>query len=245
MAKKTLPTTEVISYAESYDGIQAGIVSLKDVLQSPSYQADPDGPINDIQNDNWPAWAQTVLVLGLHHPEGDPRLDYWDRGDTRGNRRLREISKSLQYWLRWTYHISSCPLPYHVEKGGLFLKDAAVLSGIGIIGRNNLLVNPKWGPRLRLRAILLENEFQTTGVLEGFSPCQNCKMYCQKACPRKAFPHGKYSRLICSEQMNEDQGNKAPYGEIRESGKRDLVISYCRACEMSCPAGFKSLSWDQ
>jgi epoxyqueuosine reductase len=243
MTIKTLPTTEIISTAESYDGIQAGIVSLKDVLKSPSYQSRPAGPVirnsrlNDVQDDHWPAWAQTVLVLGLYHPEKDPRLDYWEYGDTWGNRRLREISEELRYWLRWSYHLFSSALPYHAGKGGIFLKDAAALSGIGIIGRNNLVIHPKWGPRIRLRAILLENEFQATGALEGFSPCETCKVFCQKACPMNAFPHGKYNRMVCNDQLHADLKNRVPCGEIGESGERNLVVSHCRACEMACPVG--------
>jgi hypothetical protein len=87
MASKTSLTSEVISQAESYDGIRAGIIRLNDVLQGPSYQVDTKGPINpngfdDAQIDNWPDEAQTVLVLGLFHSEEDLRLDYWERGDT-------------------------------------------------------------------------------------------------------------------------------------------------------------------
>ena len=44
MASKASLTSEIISQAESYDGIRAGIVRLEDVLQSPSYQVDPKGP---------------------------------------------------------------------------------------------------------------------------------------------------------------------------------------------------------
>ncbi len=145
MTSKASLTTEVISQAESYDGIRAGIVRLKDVLKAPSYQATPGSLrctslLDDVPVDNWPAEAQTVLILGLNHPEKKPRLDYWERGDTWGNRRLREISALLKQWLREKYDLAAQPLPYHVENGGLFLKDAAVLSGIGIIGRNNLLL---------------------------------------------------------------------------------------------------------
>jgi len=236
MVPKTYPNVEVIAWAESYDGIQVGIVNLKAVLKGPSYPVAPNG-LSDAQHANWPDSAQSVLVLGLHHPKEDPRLDYWESGDTWGNRRLKEISLELQHWLRWTYHVYAYPLPYDVKKGGVFLKDAAVLSGIGIIGRNNLLIHPTWGPRIRLRAVLLENEFQPTGVLEGFSPCQTCKVFCQKACPVEAFPRGIYNRRICTEQMHENLKNRVPYGEIGESGKRNLVIRHCRACEMSCPVG--------
>lgn len=243
MVVKTPSTADIISKAESYDGIRAGIVSLKDVLKSPSYQVRPAKPVirrsrlKDVQNEHWPAWAQTVLVLGLQHPEKDLRLDYWEYGDTWGNRHLREISEELRHWLRWSYHLFSSSLPYHAGKGGIFLKDAAVLSGIGIIGRNNLVIHPQWGPRIRLRALLLENEFKATVALEGFSPCENCEVFCQKACPRDAFPDGKYSRLTCNDQMNADSKNRVPCGEVGESGTRNLVTSHCRACEMSCPVG--------
>jgi epoxyqueuosine reductase len=143
----------------------------------------------------------------------------------------------LTRWLREEHAIDAQPLPYHVEKGGLFLKDAAVLSGIGIIGRSNLLLNPDWGPRIRLRSILLDEDLQATQAIEGFSPCENCEEFCQKACPPQAFPQGKYSRSICSRQMNIDVANKVPDGELAVNGKRHLVIKYCRACELSCPVG--------
>ena len=241
MTSKASLTTEVISQAESYDGIRAGIVCLKDVLKGPSYQA-PEGPrsttqMDDVLMDKWPVQVQTVLILGLNHPEKDPRLDYWERGDTWGNRRLREISELLKRWLREKYDLAAHPLPYHIEKGGLFLKDAAVLSGIGIIGRSNLLLHPEWGPRIRLRSILLEGDFQPTESLEGFTPCKTCKGFCQKACPMKAFPKGKYSRLICLKQIDADVENKVFDGEISVNGKRRSVIKYCRACELSCPVG--------
>ena len=72
MALKASLTAEVISQAESYNGIRAGIVRLNDVLQGASYQADPEEPISpdgldDDPIDVWPYEAQTVLVLGLYH----------------------------------------------------------------------------------------------------------------------------------------------------------------------------------
>ncbi len=242
MATKTSLTSRVISQAESFDGIRAGIIPLNDVLQGPSYQVDTKGPINpdgfdDVQIDNWPAEAQTVLVLGLYHSEEDLRLDYWERGDTWGNRRLREISELLKQWLRDELDVSAYPLPYYVEKGGLFLKDAAVLSGLGIIGKNNLLLHPAWGPRIRLRSILMAGDFEPTASLHGFAPCETCDVFCQKACPVKAFPDGKYSRPNCRQQIDDDWEDQVLEGEIGETGKRNWVVKFCRACEFSCPVG--------
>jgi len=242
MESKALLTVEVISQAESYNGIRAGILHLKDVLRGQSYQANLKGPISsagldDDQMDDWPAGTHTVLILGLYHPEDDLRLDYWERGDTWGNRRLREISTFLKKWLQEELQIAAYPLPYHVEKGGLFLKDAAVLSGLGIVGKNNLLLHPEWGPRIRFRSILLEGNFEPTTALKGFSPCKSFEVYCQKSCPVKSFPDGVYNRQRCCKQIDNNIENKVPDGEIAESGKRNLVIKYCRACEFSCPIG--------
>jgi len=235
-------TNEIIARAESYDGINAGVVPLKDVLEGRSYKA----VSKDQKNTNkfergsigsWPMMTQTVLVLGLKHPEDNPQLDYWDRGDTPGNRRLREISWSLEQWLKERYSLSAIPLAYLLEKGGLFLKDAAVLSGIGVIGRNNLLLHPEWGPRIRLRAMLMEGDFHGTDALTGFDPCKTCEVFCQRTCPVKAFPDGKFSGTKCSEQMAADEKNNVPAVDAGKNGHRNVLIKYCRVCEQSCPVG--------
>ena len=235
-------TKEITSWAESYNGVRTGFALLEDILEGPSYQDTRAVPIRNelldyLQRVEWQVEPQTVIVLALNHPQDDPRLDYWERGDSWGNRKLRELSQLLKQWLEKEYNISSLPLPYQQDKGGLFLKDAAVLSGIGMIGKNNLLLNPDWGPRIRLRSILLEGRWQPRAPLEGFNPCESCDAICQKACPQNAFPHGKYNRHICFKQMHEDEDNKTFEGLLKADGKREFVIKYCRACELSCPVG--------
>jgi len=73
MTSKASLTTEVISQAESYDGIRAGIVRLKDDLKGPPYRATPEGSrsttqLDEVPIDNWPSEAQKVLILGLTEP---------------------------------------------------------------------------------------------------------------------------------------------------------------------------------
>ena len=233
-------TKEITSQAESYNGIRVGFARLEDILNGPSYRETQTEPIRIELQDysqkvEWQVEAQTVMVLALKHPQDDPRLDYWERGDSWGNRKLRELSELLKQWLKKEFNLSSLPLPYQQGKGGLFLKDVAVLSGIGIIGKNNLLLTPEWGPRIRLRSILLEGRWQPTPPLEGFNPCDSCDDICQIACPQNAFPQGKYIRQICIKQMHEDENNKTFEGRLKLDGKRDCVIKYCRACELSCP----------
>ena len=235
-------SAELIKKAESFPGIKAGIARLEDILKAPSCQVVPDGEWSTSLSDEetvtqWPPNAQSVIVLGLHHPEDNPRLDWWDGGNTMGNRQLMEISDSLKQWLKDEHELSATPLPYHVESGGLFLKDAAVLSGLGIVGRSNLLLNPEWGPRIRLRSILIEGDLEPTPPLEGFSPCESCGEMCHSACPQNVFSTGAYYRPHCITQLNADIANKLPDGEGSEDEVPTKVIKYCRACEFACPVG--------
>jgi epoxyqueuosine reductase len=236
-------SSEIIVKAESLPGIKAGIARLEDILKAPSYQVVPEGEwSSSLSNEEavteWPADAKSVLILGFYHPEDEPQLDWWDGGNTMGNRRLIEISGYLKKWLKEKKGLSALALPYHVERGGLFLKDAAVIAGLGIVGRSNLLLNPEWGPRIRFRSILIEETLEPTGPIEGFSPCESCSEICHSACPKDAFSTGVYCRPDCTAQLNADIANKMRDGrQVGEDGEPNVVIKYCRACELVCPAG--------
>jgi epoxyqueuosine reductase len=78
------------------------------------------------------------------------------------------------------------------KRGGIFLKDAAVLVGLGCIGRNNLLLTPELGSKVRLLAMLLEAELAPTGPID-FYPCEGCEEFCRKACPQNAFGETVFS----------------------------------------------------
>jgi epoxyqueuosine reductase len=105
---------------------------------------------------NWPDSVKSVLVIALSHPKEKPELDWWDGWDTPGNRILIDIIARTSRQIEKDLEVKSHRLHYYVEKGGVFFKDAAVLAGLGCIGRNNLLITPSNGPRIRLRALFLE-----------------------------------------------------------------------------------------
>ncbi|MGD2148140.1 MAG: hypothetical protein PVH41_15725 [Anaerolineae bacterium] len=110
------PTAKIVAEAELYPGIKAGIARLDEVLDAPSYHVVPEGSftssVSDEQADvEWPPDARSVLVLGLHHPEGEPSLDWWDAGVSPGDRRLMDIADLLKVWLESEMGIGSFPLP--------------------------------------------------------------------------------------------------------------------------------------
>ncbi|MFP4037919.1 MAG: epoxyqueuosine reductase, partial [Desulfobacteraceae bacterium] len=116
----------------------------------------------DIQLFKWPDSAKSLLVIGLSHPEDKSELDWWDGRGTSGNRILIDIIKRTSQQIENNVKVKTRKLHYYVEKGGVFLKDAAVLAGFGCIGKNNMLITPSNGPRIRLRALLIDAEILPT-----------------------------------------------------------------------------------
>lgn len=219
-------------------GDYSGIGTVKD-----------DDTFPDDQLFNWPNSAKSVLVIGLSHPEDRPELDWWDGRGTPGNRLLIDIIELTRKRIENDLKVRTHQIHYYVEKGGVFIKDAAVLAGFGCIGKNNMLVTPEYGPRIRLRALFLDAELNPTGPVV-FDPCADCKVYCRRVCPEKAMDakapvfesiddsvdlparDGAYDREICNIRMEKD---------FSESGKNSsgeqIPVKYCRKCEFVCPAG--------
>ena len=208
----------IIEKARSSGASLAGITTIASLQNSTSYEiyGKAEGPRG----------AKSVLVLALVHKAAEPQLDWWDaEGDSLGNRRLESIAKGLRKSLHEEFNTTAHLLPYHVGKEGIFLKDAAVLAGVGIIGMNNLLITPEFGPRVRLRALCLDVELEPTEPID-FAPCETCDMPCIQACPQEAFKDGTYKRVLCNKQMKIDEANRVT-----------AYIKYCRACELACPVG--------
>ncbi len=207
----------------------------------------------------WEEDAQTAIVYGVAHPQEKPEMDWWCGGiDPPGNKKLAQIGKALKEFLQETYpDLSVYPKLYHVEKGGIYLKEAAYWAGLGCIGRNNLLINPEFGPRVRVRAMLISEKLPATGP-SSFDPCEGCEEYCLKGCPQKAFDQviytkeetglshlpareGDYYRKACVAEMTKNEAEAKIQVLPQFSDEPLKVTKYCRNCEFLCPVGRKSV----
>jgi epoxyqueuosine reductase len=245
--------------ARGFGADLVGVAGVEDLKRSPSHQVSARMPefagVGTRDTDRgrrglvtWPDGALSAIVIGVEHPFGKPEMDWWEKGpsggNTPGNRLLMRINSDLAAWLEGDMGIRCFQLPYHIERGGAYMKDAAVLAGLGHIGLNNLLVTPGFGPRVRLRMMLTAADLPSTGVT-GPDPCEECGAPCRAACPRGAFAEqvyteaeyalaelpgrtGVYDRLRCDQQMTIDAGTSAPQ------------VRYCRACELACTIGPRS-----
>lgn len=203
----------------------AGVTDADALRMSPSHQATSQQTL--------PKATRTVLVLALHHPKTLPELDYWGgKGGTRGNLSLIRMAKDIARQTESGLDICAVTLEYSPTDQGTFLKDAAVLAGMGVIGKNNLLITPEYGPRVRLRALALEIELPPIERRVDFDPCSSCAMPCWKICPQAAFASNRYDRPMCKIQMRIDES--AP---LKSADANGYCVSYCRKCELACPIG--------
>jgi epoxyqueuosine reductase len=248
---------QIIDAALENGATLAGIADMAALKSSPSHWIYPKmgdyagvGTVKDgetlppDQLFNWPDSVKSVLVIALAHPKDLPLLDWWDGKGTPGNRLLMDIIKRTRQQIETDLNIRTHALHYYVEKGGVFLKDAAALAGLGCIGENNMLVTPEYGPRVRLRALFLEAEIPPTGPV-AFDPCADCNVKCRRVCPENAMGgkapevasiddavdlparDGSYSRNLCNNRMEKDVAEAL------------AVTKYCRKCEFVCPVGKK------
>ncbi|MBQ0001756.1 MAG: epoxyqueuosine reductase [Clostridiales bacterium] len=246
----------------------AGIADINALMNSPSEQLFPN--MKDHTRDHfadeittglphgkvfWEPDARSVIVFAVAHPEDRPEMDWWcGEIDPPGNKKLLKISRELKKYLSALdpdIHIYS--KRYHVERGGIYLKDAAYQAGLGCIGYNNLCVTPAFGPRVRLRAMTINVSLPPTGPI-AFDPCRTCDRPCITNCPQNAFSeviytreetglthlparNGNYYRASCNNQMlkNEETAAEGLMPEVCDHTEK--IIKYCRNCELSCPVG--------
>ena len=205
----------------------------------------------------WEPEARSAVVYAVAHPEEAPEMDWWCGGiDPPGNKRLAEIGEGLKAFLEGEYpDMGVYPKAYHIEKGGIYLKEAAYWAGLGCIGRNNLLITPEYGPKLRLRAMLISEALPPTGP-SLFDPCQDCDEPCLKGCPQGAFGQviytreetglsqlpareGDYFRKACVDEMSKNEAEAQVQVLPQFSDEPLKVTKYCRNCEFGCPFGRK------
>ncbi|ADL12446.1 hypothetical protein [Acetohalobium arabaticum] len=260
-------SSSILKKAKEFGADLVGIADVDELKESPSHTAAPKiSPVEVGQREGdlepgeaaWPEGGKSVIVTAISHPEDKPELDWWHgKHSPPGNQKLVTVIKELIKWINNNYEeVETHYIPYHVEKGGIFLKDAAVMAGLGCIGRNNLLVSPEYGPRVRLRAMIVDVELPPTGPIT-FDPCSDCEEYCLEKCPQNSFGSiiydreeigqerlpgriGDYSRFKCNDQMEknietaEEKDEKVLY---EPSGEMVQLLKYCRNCEFSCPIG--------
>lgn len=93
------------------------------------------------------------------------------------------------------------------QKAHLSHRKLGVLSGLGWIGRNNLLVNKKLGSQFRLVSVLTNMPLKTDKPVK--EDCRTCRL-CIQACPVGAIKEDPkdFEYLKCFDKLKEFQKNR-------------------------------------
>ncbi|MDD3705049.1 MAG: epoxyqueuosine reductase [Clostridiaceae bacterium] len=181
--------------------------------------------------------CKSVIVFGIALPKGltkvDPRLIYghFNYGtcpnvDWIAFRAAKEIERLCSGY--------AVPLPadgpyeyWDEEKlegrGLISMKHAAVLAGVGTLGKNTLLLNEKYGNLLTLGTVLTDLNLDSDPLAESIC-IEGCNM-CIKNCPTQALD---------GQQANQTKCRPNTYG----TNTRGFDTVNCNKCRVVCPMRF-------
>ncbi len=218
-----LTSAAVKEYGASAGADVVGIAAAKDFGMA------PDGfkPADVLPQ------CRSVIVLGATFPPGvlsDSAAYSASRNEMLGV--MTEMAKAVAKRIKAdgckTKPISAAGGKW-VQSGGrkeqfgfISLKHAAFLAGLGIIGKNYLLTNPKYGNLLWLSAVLTDATLTPDAQMRG-AMCGECNL-CVEACPVRALDDlSAFGKKGCS-------------SHFKIEDKRFVIK--CFACRTVCPHCF-------
>jgi len=121
-------------------------------------------------------------------------------------------------------------------------RHAAVLAGLGVLGLNNLLITPKYGPRVRINSVITDAELTPDPMIpqEKVCPAEKC-MICVK--PIIGWCYGELYELELGEYTYKIaryygcHSHMSHGGPCKRGGSLGGKLPYLRWCIGSCPVG--------
>jgi epoxyqueuosine reductase len=134
-------------------------------------------------------------IVGLLRPskgvgEADPGELLGPHGEFLNSRLTRAVYELAELFRKEGYRsfplpAAGCPVDQRFLTAIFSYKHAAVLAGLGTIGRHTMLITPQYGPRQRLACLLTEAPMEaSSGIQKDY--CINCDA-CIRACPTQAL----------------------------------------------------------
>ncbi len=196
--------------------------------------------------------AESVIVVGLnykppvrHRPETSRDAIRNTQSEAKGRvapyacyqdyhsfikKRLRKLADFLVAQsgpgLRFKICVDSAPL---LERA------LAVRAGLGFIGKNHMLVNPRLGPQILLGEIVTNLDLKSEIInhkSEIDSACDSCNE-CISACPTGALrPDGRFDATKCISYLTIECKSEIPAELARKIGGN---LFGCSECILACP----------
>lgn len=198
---------------------------------------------SDISYSSFSKVYRSALVFAVPYGEQLTLEQYteerFENGICSARGKLEQILEKIEYVLKEEnikYYVPPVAQENEEElKAPFSFKYAAVNAGLGWIGKNDVLITEKYGPRVRLSAALMDIEVeQNIGIVESRCPADCTK--CIDICPHKALTgnvwniNAKRTDLIDYHLCNR---KRSEY--IKSHGRKNA----CGLCMAVCPVGVK------
>ncbi len=178
--------------------------------------------------------ARSVIVMAVALPsaalESAPSREY-SASYMAANDELNGIAFKLAKFLQGKgYRAVQIPAspPYDLKSnmGDLSHRHAGELAGLGVFGKNSLLLSPKYGSRMRLVSVVTDATLTPDKRLEG-DLCGDCDK-CLQACPANALKSGRRVDKESCDRRHIRIGEKLGLSSWEQ---------VCGVCIRACPVG--------
>ena len=184
---------------------------------------------------------RSALVLAVPYgkqltPETYTEQDF-DDGIHAAKIRLEEILAQLEELLRdldIKYYVPPVAQKNETELLAPFsFKTAAARAGIGWFGTNDVIITERYGPRIRLSAVLIDAPFEYARPITE-SRCPDGCMKCVEICPCKALRGVRWDAGKAREELIDYRRcNRMRSASIPRLGRKNA----CGLCMVVCPFG--------
>jgi len=106
-------------------------------------------------------------------------------------------------------------------RGILSLRHAGYFAGLGVLGKNTLLINEKYGNMIQMGAFLVDIELESDPMVNNNICSEECSL-CIDSCPQKALDGVTVDQKLCRPLSN----------LITERG---FILKKCHLCRSVCP----------
>lgn len=184
---------------------------------------------------------RSAMVLAVPYGEQLTPDDYteerFDRGIHTAKNRLETVLAGIELILqkhRVKYWIPPVAQENETELRALFsYKTAAARAGIGWFGKNDVIITERYGPRVRLSAILIDETF-AYGEPVTAGRCPDDCTECIDICPCKALKNQQWTiDKDRSEIIDYQKCNRMRSAFIQKLGRKNA----CGLCMAACPFG--------
>ncbi len=182
--------------------------------------------------------AQSIICVGLNYKP--PKLKQPDPTAPMGKvanyaqyedyhpfmkKRLRKLSEFISSTTGRDHKFKIC-----VDSVPLTERTLAARAGLGFIGKNHMLINPKLGPQIFLGEIITTLKLPTDKLITN--NCSNCDK-CISACPTGALmPDDRFDANKCINYLTIEYKGRIPSGLAEKIADR---LFGCDDCVLVCP----------